>query len=536
MNLRRPLLAAISIALLAVLARAEDWYVDAVHGSDSNPGTAPSQVWRTITCAVANVPMVGIQRVFVAAGRYDEALGEQFPIYMRSKLQLIGAGPATTEIVNNLPPTPAPSEIHAGVINCLSDWEAPNPNITPGTVLAGFRITSTRDPYALHYPPIGVWMNCYTGRCDLELRDLAIDSMAWGLRLDGFARIEMSRVNLRRNGVGLYLADYGNCTASELTVVDNYFGIYYVGHGGATTAVTISRSRIEGNRSRGIIAGAQSYGFLHPGRMQLKVSDSVIAHNTGTNYGEAAVSLGADEYGRGEARFERCSIVDNDRGVYIYGGIATGLDSCLLQNLGEDLDGWPMVRARFSNISDGDFVGLDGNISAPVLFVDAAHGDYRLQFDSPGIDAGNPATGAGTRDYLGTLRSIDGDLDTIERTDIGAFEFAPLFRRGSGRIGTTLELECWGPVGGIANIQFSRKPLVSAPLSTPFGQLDLDPMNIGPLGVSAVGQSAPVIFQHPIPNTPSLIGHTFSFQARTTSPIAPSGSAYTNGVQFTVLP
>ena len=181
-------------------------------------------------------------------------------------------------------------------------------------------------------------------------------------------------------------------------------------------------------------------------------------------------------------------------------------------------------------------LGINGNISAPALFVDPAAHDYRLRFDSPGIDAGNPATASGTLDYLGTARSIDGDLDTVERADIGAYEFAPLFLQGSGRIDSTLSLECWGPVGATAILQFSRRALVSSPLNTPFGEFDLDPSNLGAYGISAVGQSAPVMFDRLIPNTPALIGQTFSFQARTTSALAPHGAAYTNGVQFTVLP
>ena len=113
---------------------------------------------------------------------------------------------------------------------------------------------------------------------------------------------------------------------------------------------------------------------------------------------------------------------------------------------------------------------------------------------------------------------------------------APLFRQGSGRIGTRFELECWGPAGAAATIYFSRRPLAGAPQSTPFGEFDLDPLHFAVFGQSAVGQSAPVVFQSPIPNDPALIGQTFSFQARTTSPNAPNGAAYTNAVQFTVLP
>jgi hypothetical protein len=170
-------------------------------------------------------------------------------------------------------------------------------------------------------------------------------------------------------------------------------------------------------------------------------------------------------------RIERCSIFDNWRGINSWGRIRTTIDSSLLQNQDYDLSGWdPSMAVSYSNIADGHFLGINGNISAPALFVDPAARDYRLRFDSPGIDAGNPAIAAGTLDFLGTPRSIDGDLDTHERADIGAFEFAPLVLKGSGRIDTPLDLECWGPVGAIAVIRFARKPLAAVPLSTGYGE------------------------------------------------------------------
>jgi len=244
-----------------------------------------------------------------------------------------------------------------------------------------------------------------------------------------------------------------------------------------------------------------------------------------------------DEFASGHVRLERCSIFDNWRGINSWGATRTTIDSSLLQNLDYDISGWdPFMTVSHSNIADGHFLGINGNISAPALFVDPAAHHYRLRFDSPGIDAGNPAMPPGTLDFLGTPRSIDGDLDTHERADIGAFEFAPLFLKGTGSIGTPLDLECWGPAGAIAVIRFARAPLVAVPLSTLYGEFDLDPAHVGLYGLSTVGQSAPVIFERMIPNSSALIGHTFSFQSRTSSSLAPNGAAYTNGVQFTVAP
>jgi hypothetical protein len=93
----------ILVVALSPLAAASDWYVDANAGNNANSGTAPSQAWRTISFAVSQVPTSGIQRIFVAAGTYDSALGESWPVMMRDKLQIIGVGPASTTLVGGNP-------------------------------------------------------------------------------------------------------------------------------------------------------------------------------------------------------------------------------------------------------------------------------------------------------------------------------------------------------------------------------------------------------------------------------------------------
>ena len=47
-------------------------------------------------------------------------------------------------------------------------------------------------------------------------------------------------------------------------------------------------------------------------------------------------------------------------------------------------------RPNHSDVGDGDFRGVNGNISADPLFADPEKGDFRLKTGSPCIDAGNP--------------------------------------------------------------------------------------------------------------------------------------------------
>jgi len=83
---------------------------------------------------------------------------------------------------------------------------------------------------------------------------------------------------------------------------------------------------------------------------------------------------------------------DSGGGILLESGIMKMVNVILWKNI-DDLYAETLgsaSRPDHSVIGDGDFRGLNGNIAADPLFMDPLEGDFRLQPDSPCIDAGNP--------------------------------------------------------------------------------------------------------------------------------------------------
>jgi len=76
----------------------ENYYVDAVGGSDSNSGRSADDAWHTISYALSNVdgtegdPAV----INIASGSYNISMFEAFPLSMKSHTSLIGEDPENT--------------------------------------------------------------------------------------------------------------------------------------------------------------------------------------------------------------------------------------------------------------------------------------------------------------------------------------------------------------------------------------------------------------------------------------------------------
>jgi hypothetical protein len=174
-----------SVILLGAAANATDYHVDAIHGDDSTGNGSASAPWRTITRAHAATLVAG-DRVWVAPGNYDSALGEVFPITLAPAVPVIGAGMDRT-FVRGV----------AGVTSTL---------FRPGGGQTWYRLTDlSLSRAAIAVSQLG------PGGADtfLLLERLAIENNDVGVKLsDGpgiYTQCALLQCHLRNNDIGVWL-------------------------------------------------------------------------------------------------------------------------------------------------------------------------------------------------------------------------------------------------------------------------------------------------------------------------------------------
>ena len=91
---------------------------------------------------------------------------------------------------------------------------------------------------------------------------------------------------------------------------------------------------------------------------------------------------------------------------------------------GNGTTGFAGFNAGDVHYSNGPGIpGGSGNLNVDPLFVNAGASDLRLAVNSPCVDAGDPLDAPVGQDPLGFPRLLDGKLDSVQRVDMGAFEF-----------------------------------------------------------------------------------------------------------------
>jgi len=415
---------ALMAVLLAGSASASDVYVDAVQGSDANGGTSPVDAWQTLTHAVTQLGGgSGADTVHLAAGLYDAALGEAFPILLRDGLTLRGEpgvvldGDGAAALLRVQPPLSGPSPTVRLEDLALRDGVL-GLDVDPGINVSA-DVTVLRTQFeGFSQAGLSVWAES-VGASDLVVR------------------LQLEAVEVRGCGVGVWASAMaveweGTDASFELECVDSTFvdndigiaaGVEPTGadQGGA---VTVMGTRFEGN----------SLAAVDAGWIPVDLSRCVIVDGgAGLSFVEVS-----------GAAFE-CTISSNAWGVRsndpLYATYALK-DSIAFDN-GDDLLG-AGLEVSHCDIGDGDFAGMNGNVSADPLFWAPEFGDYRLGLGSPCIDAGDPS---------GPL-DPDGSIG-----DMGAFVFDPGYapaplaycEGGLNSLGRRAQISAHGSVSLAAN-------------------------------------------------------------------------------------
>jgi len=511
----RRVLSCVVLSCLSSTAFATDFYVDVANGNNANPGTSPATAWQTLTFAAANASQGNAHTIHVAPGTYSAASGETFPLQFRGQHVVGDSGPTNTIVdgsgatvviqILNFPALPVPASV---------------------ATLRGFTLQGAASCIDLTWS----WSSTTTSFSDLVLRNAT--TVGLGMTSSSFQgsganfHVQLSGVRVEACGQGLFLS--GNSGSNTLDASDCAFvsniqdGVFL--NVRTSVATSFARCSFLGNGAAGVRAAAvagtstsQGFGFL-----TTSFSDCLFANNQS---GWAPQTSLLATVG---STLTRCTIANNAFGIVTTNNgnnpPTYTLDSTLLWGNGTDFSAPNSPTSTFSQIGGAD-----------PLFQNPFGGDFRVYFGSPVIDAGKPSTPVGTLDLNGVARSVDGDLDTFERADIGCHEFRTLDIDTTGQQGTLLGLETFGTAGDSSSMRLGRGAF-GAPIATPFGEFDMNAIANFPWVTFPVAPGPGFLFQRTIPTAPIFIGQTYSFQGLVTSSVSPSGAAWSNAVSFTIVP
>jgi hypothetical protein len=504
-------------------ALASDWYVDAASGNNASDGASPSSAWRTISHALAQLPP-GSQRVFIAPGTYNLALGETFPIALAPGQQLIGAAGEPRPVVSG-------EGLSGATLFVLASSAAQPLQFGPDTRLEHLELRRAQR---------GVELVAQAGEVSPSLVDLRIERMTqYGVSIRGegglcqpqLRGLQVSNMQQNLDVFGVYALG----SVAPGVVLDARECVFSAYNGAGAWLESTVDARFERCNFDGLGLGGVFVNAIGDHTARVACVDSAI---TFCLIPFSLRSVVANVSGS----LVRCTVAANALPLAAQtpasgGSLSLNIDTSIVVTAGALLqsEGAPSVSAARSLISDGSFDGVNGCFSGPAGFRDEAGGDFRLRWGSPCIDAALSNAPSGALDLARQPRLLDGNLDRTGRTDLGAFEFQPLELSTSGALGSVFVLENWGPQNAQSLIYWARSGL-AAPTATPFGVFGLDTHLARVFRVTSAGASAPTITQRLIPSDIALVGHTFSFQALTDSPAAPLLRAFTNAVEFTVVP
>ena len=373
------------------------YYVDAVNGNDLTGDGSAGAPWRTVSHALSRVNSPGSE-ICVAAGVYDQALGESFPLTMTSGVSLLGAGYATTVLWGD-------------GVNPVVLFPGSNA-FTESTSISGFQIAYGFYGVEIggrgdHYPsPViennwitendsGVYIELLENQQDTTIiRDNLISGninhgifgypKRQGAHLS--TQIEGNRIEGNgRDGIHCYAYDSSGDTAyCTPTIVGNLIAGNVSDGMGCKTGIG---GRCDVELIHNVITGNQEWGFFRDQHgIYNRISYPQLSNNLiyGNGDGGALFMTSGDQI-KDMPTLVNNTIADNNA-YGVAGGLPTVVN-CIVWGHVDDLD-VTVDNVSYSDVSELGYGGLNHNISEDPRFVNPAAGDYHLAASSPAIDAG----------------------------------------------------------------------------------------------------------------------------------------------------
>jgi PKD domain len=279
--------------------------------------------------------------------------------------------------------------------------------------------------------------------------------------------VEAPSQSFARTGVRLIDSTLENSTV-KIGKIQNITGVSMTNGGEVVRNVTVDARQAISASFGGTVEHSFLYGgsgglFLSTGT--LTVTDTLM---TITEAGGAALVVGAQNGGPSTLNADGLTLIGLGTNQAAVGaGNANGTAETVAANVADTVmrgfanalvangagTGSASITTSYSdydpsanlNTGPGTITQTNQTNSGDARFVDAAAGDYRLRFDSPLIDIGEPVDPTTQTDLAGGARQVDGDLTGGARRDIGAYEYQA---RPPSAVIT-------GPVAGLTGEQLS---------------------------------------------------------------------------------